>query len=613
MCGIMGYVGARPIAKDVVLQGLKSLEYRGYDSAGIALIHNGKLWVEKRAGKIDELIAGLNPEVPQGCTAIGHTRWATHGRPTDENAHPHFDCSQTIAVIHNGIIENYRELKEELLAEGHRFTSQTDTEVLAHLIEEHSAHADSLEDAVRGALQGVRGAYAIAVLSLEHPDEIVAAKTASPLVIGLGEGENFLASDVPALLPHTKRTLFLNDGEIAVLRRDSVKIMDFEGREISREPTVIRWDPITAQKQGFKHFMLKEIHEQPQAVANTLHGRLDLESGRIYLDEIELSPERTQQLEGITLIGCGTAYHAAWTAKYLWQRILNLPITVELASEFRYGEPYLSPNTLVVAVSQSGETADTLAGVRLARERGAPVLAITNTMGSSLSREADFTLYTHAGPEIGVASTKCFLVQLAALGLLGLRLTELRGSLPQDLDVRRALEALAEAPGLIERTLKLEEPIQALAQKFYDKPNFLYLGRDLLCPIAYEGALKLKEISYIHAEGYAAGEMKHGPIALIDENMPVVVLVTKHSVYEKVFSNIEEVKARKGIVIALTDTESPDLARVADHIVTVPEADPWVIPMVFTVPLQLFAYHIAVLRGTDVDQPRNLAKSVTVE
>ncbi len=613
MCGIMGYVGARPVARDVVLQGLTSLEYRGYDSAGIALVHEGKLWVEKRAGKIDELISGLNPEMPQGYTAIGHTRWATHGRPTDENAHPHFDCSRTLAVIHNGIIENYRRLKEELLREGHEFRSQTDTEVLAHLIEEHLAEADRLEEAVRKALQGVRGAYALAVLSLQHPDEIVVAKTASPLVIGLGEDENYLASDVPALLPHTKRMLFLADGEIAVLRGDSVEIRDFDGRRIEREPTLIQWDPITAQKQGFKHFMLKEIHEQPQAVANTLHGRLDLESGQIYLDEIEISPERARQLEGITLIGCGTAYHAAWTAKYLWQRLLNLPVAVELASEFRYGEPYLSPNTLVVAVSQSGETADTLAGVRLAREEGAPVLAITNTMGSTLSREADFTLYTHAGPEIGVASTKCFLVQLAALALLGFRLGELRGSLPPGFDLRGALEALAEAPGLLEKALRLEDEVKTLARTFYDKPNFLYLGRDLLCPIAYEGALKLKEISYIHAEGYAAGEMKHGPIALIDENMPVVVLVTKHSVYEKVFSNIEEVKARKGIVIALTDTESPDLVRVADHILKVPEADPWVLPMVFTVPLQLFAYHIAVLRGTDVDQPRNLAKSVTVE
>ena len=613
MCGIMGYVGARTVARDVVLQGLKSLEYRGYDSAGVAVVHDGKLWIEKRAGKIDELIAELNPEIPNGHIALGHTRWATHGRPTDENAHPHVDCSQTLAVIHNGIIENYRALKEELVREGHEFRSQTDTEVLAHLIEKHRAHTGSLEEAVRRALQGVRGAYALAVLSVEHPDEIVAAKTASPLVIGLGEGENFLASDVPALLPHTRRMLFLDDGEIAVLRRDSVRITDFEGREIPREPSVIQWDPITAQKQGFKHFMLKEIHEQPQAVANTLHGRLDLEGGEIYLEEVDLSPERARHLEGITLIGCGTAYHAAWTAKYLWQRVLNLPITVELASEFRYSGPYLSPHVLVVAVSQSGETADTLAGVRLARAKGAPVLAITNTMGSSLSREADFTLYTHAGPEIGVASTKCFLVQLAALALLGFRLGELRGSLPEGFSLRGALEALAEAPGLVERALKLEEPVRALARVFYDKPNFLYLGRDILCPIAYEGALKLKEISYIHAEGYAAGEMKHGPIALIDENMPVVVLVTRHSVYEKVFSNIEEVKARKGIVIALTDTESPDLARVADHIVRVPEADPWVLPMVFTVPLQLFAYHIAVLRGTDVDQPRNLAKSVTVE
>jgi glucosamine--fructose-6-phosphate aminotransferase (isomerizing) len=607
----MGYVGSRPVAKEVVLSGLKALEYRGYDSAGIAIIKDGSLRVAKRAGKIDELIRSIDLQIPSGDLALGHVRWATHGRPTDENAHPHWDCKKQIALVHNGIIENYRPLKEKLMAEGHEFTSQTDTEVLAHLIEEH--YQGDLKEAVRRGLQGVKGAFAITVISKDSC-EIVAAKTASPLVIGLGEGENFLASDVPALLPHTRRMLFLEDGELAVIRKDSVELFDFQGRKIEREPTLINWDPITAQKQGYKHFMLKEIHEQPQAVANTLRGRVELEEGEIYLDELglELSREAICALENITLIACGTAYHAAWTAKYLWQRFLDLPIGVELASEFRYSRPHLNEKTLVIAVSQSGETADTLAGVRLAKERGVPVLAITNTLGSTISREADYTLYTHAGPEIGVASTKCFLAQLAALALVGLHFGRRRERLSKEA-VREALEQLVKAPGLVERVLKSEPQVEALARTFYNTSNFLFLGRDILCPIAYEGALKLKEISYIHAEGYAAGEMKHGPIALIDEEMPVVVLVTKNSVYDKVFSNIEEVKARKGIVIALTDTRNPDLERIADHLLEIPQTDPLLTPMLFTVPLQLLAYHIGVLRGTDVDQPRNLAKSVTVE
>ena len=610
----MGYVGTREVARDVVLQGLKLLEYRGYDSAGIAVIDGGKLWVAKRAGKIDELVRQVEAsgEIPQGMTALGHTRWATHGRPTDENAHPHLDCTGRLALIHNGIIENYSALKEKLLAEGHEFRSQTDTEVLTHLIEKYFNKTGNLEAAVRATLQLVKGAYAIAVLSLDAPDEIIVAKTASPLVIGLGEGETYLASGIPALLPYTKRMLFLSDGEIAVLTREGARITDFQGNEITREPTLIQWDPITAQKQGYKHFMLKEIHEQSQAVANTLHGRLDLETGQLYLDELGLDEEQIKQLQQVVLIGCGTAYHAAWAAKYLWQRFLDLPVQAELASEFRYSHPYLSSRSLVIAVSQSGETADTLAGVRLAREADVPVLAITNTPGSAISREADVTLYTHAGPEIGVASTKCFLAQLAALALLGLHLGAVRGRISPN-ELQKALEQLAAAPSLIEQALKLEDEMKRLARTFYDKSNFLYLGRDILCPIAYEGALKLKEISYIHAEGYAAGEMKHGPIALIDEHMPVVVLVTKHSVYEKVFSNIEEVKARKGIVLAFTDALTPELERVADELIPLPESGLWTTPMTFTVPLQLLAYHIAVLRGTDVDQPRNLAKSVTVE
>ncbi len=610
MCGIMGYVGRKPRARDAVLSGLRTLEYRGYDSAGIAAIEDGRLSVAKRAGKLEELIREISAHASSATTALGHTRWATHGRVTDENAHPHCDCKNTLAVIHNGIIENYLSFKADLMAEGHKFRSQTDTEVLAHLFEKH--YRGDLAEAVRKGLQGVKGAFAVAVVCSKSPHEIVVAKTASPLVIGLGEGENFLASGVPALLPYTRRMIFLNDGELAVISRDKVKITDLEGRDVQREPLHINWDPITAQKQGYKHFMLKEIHEQPQAVAHTLRGRVDLEAGAVYLDELGLEPDRVRALAHVTLIACGTAWHACWTAKYLWQRYLDLPIGVEIASEFRYSQPYLNKNTLVVAVSQSGETADTLAGVRLAKEKGAPVLAITNNVGSAISREADWTLYTQAGLEISVASTKCFLAQLAALTLLGLRLAQLRGRLSKEA-IRQALEQLVAAPGLLEQVLKSNAGVEALAQRFYHKTNFLFFGRDLLCPIAYEGALKLKELSYIHAEGYAAGEMKHGPLALIDEEMPIVVLISKNSIYEKVFSNIEEVKARKGIVIALTDERTRDLERIADHLVEIPLADPMIAPMLFTVPLQLFAYHVAVLRGTDVDQPRNLAKSVTVE
>jgi len=606
----MGYVGRQPRAKEVVLNGLKALEYRGYDSAGIAIVEENRLWVAKRAGRLDELIHEIGSQASSATTALGHTRWATHGRVTDENAHPHCDCKQSLAVIHNGIIENYLGFKESLIAQGHEFISQTDTEVLAHLFEKH--YRGDLEEAVRKGLQGVKGAFALAVVSQKSPHEIVVAKTASPLVIGLGDQENFLASGVSALLPYTRQMIFLNDGELAVIRRDSIKITDFEGRELKREPLHIDWDPVMAQKQGYKHFMLKEIYEQPQTVANTVHGRVDLEAGEIYLDDLALTDDYIRHIKNITLIACGTAWHACWTAKYLWQRYLDLPIGIEIASEFRYSRPYLSKNTLVIAVSQSGETADTLAGVRLAKEKGAMVLAITNSVGSAISREADWTLYTQAGPEIGVASTKCFLAQLAALALLGLYLGRERGTLSQEA-IRKALEQLVAAPGLLEKVLQGDGQIETLARLFYDKPNFLFLGRDILCPIAYEGALKLKEISYIHAEGYAAGEMKHGPIALIDEKMPVVVLVTKNSVYDKVFSNIEQVKARKGIVIALSDERSRDLERIADHVVEIPLTDPITTPMLFAVPLQLFAYHVAVLRGTDVDQPRNLAKSVTVE
>jgi glucosamine--fructose-6-phosphate aminotransferase (isomerizing) len=609
MCGIVGYIGGSP-AKEILLNGLHALEYRGYDSTGIALIESDGLWVAKRAGKLNELVQEVAEERLKGCVGIGHSRWATHGRPSDENSHPHLDCTRTLAVIHNGIIENFSSLKEQLMSEGHEFRSETDTEVLSHLFEKH--YRGDLAAAVRAGLRDVRGAFAIAVLSQSSPDEIVAAKTSSPLVIGLGQGENFLASDVPALLPHTRQMLFLSDGEMAVIRRDGVEISDLEGHRIQRESTRIDWDPVTAQKQGYKHFMLKEIFEQPQAVADTLTGRFGDRPGEVLLRELPLSAERLKSLKNIYLVACGTSWHAGLVAKYLYQRFLKLPIGVELASEFRYSEPYVSDRTLVIAISQSGETIDTLAAIRQAKKQGATIISIVNVVGSQMTRDSDGVIYTHAGPEIAVASTKATTAQLAALALLGVYLGRQRGELSVK-EAEEQLQALRQAPTLIEKVLSRASEVETLAQRFYDKSDFLFFGRDILCPIAYEGALKLKEISYIHAEAYAAGEMKHGPIALIDEKMPVVILVSKNSVYDKVFSNIQEVKARKGIVIALTDERTAALEGVADHIVELPTSPQPLTPLIFVVPLQLLAYYVGVLRGTDVDQPRNLAKSVTVE
>ena len=614
MCGIIGYIGkGRGRAKEILLEGLKRLEYRGYDSAGIALIEGGKLLIFKRAGKVTELEGMVADSDLQANLGIGHSRWATHGRPTDENAHPHRDCRGTLAVVHNGIIENYLELKEDLQRRGHKFTSQTDTEVLAHLFEEHyRGRGDlDLEEAVRTGLKGVKGAFAIAVISKDS-EEIVAARLGSPLVIGLGERENFLASDIPAILPYTRRMLFLNDGEMAVLTTTEVRLTTFSGEEISREPRRIDWDPVTAQKGGYKHFMLKEIHEQPQGVEDTIRGRYSLDGGEVFLEELALPGRKAEELRNIYLLACGTSFYAGLVAKYLWQDWLRLPIGAEIGSEFRYSDPYIDDKTLVVAISQSGETADTLAGVRISKERGATVIAVANVVGSSITREADGVVYTHAGPEIGVASTKTFTAQLAALALLGIYLGRKRGELSPS-RAREVLEGLASGPRQLEAILGKEPEVQALARKFYDKSDFLFLGRDILHPIALEGALKLKEISYIHAEGYPAGEMKHGPIALIDEEMPVVVLVTKNSVYDKVFANIEEVKARKGIVLVVADEVNEEIERVADQIFEIPQTPEVLTPMVFVVPLQLLAYHIGVLRGTDVDQPRNLAKSVTVE
>ena len=603
MCGIVGYVGPRR-AQDVLLEGLTRLEYRGYDSAGLAVLDGGRISLVRRVGKIRNLREAVEKRPLAGYLGIGHTRWATHGLPSEENAHPHTDCSGNIALVHNGIIENHRELRKELSAHGHRFTSQTDTEVLVHLVEEH--YSGDLVEAVREALAQAQGAFAIAVIHAGHPNEIVVARQGSPLVVGVREEEGFVASDAPALLPYTREFCFLADGEVARIRPGRVELLAADGTPKEPEFRHVPWDPLTAEKQGYRHFMEKEIHEQPQAVADTLRGQLwsSWEGG--------LSEEHLKDVDHIYLIACGTSYHAALVAEYLWEPLLGLPVEAEIASEFRYKSPALGPGTLVVAVSQSGETVDTLMAVREARGRGAKALAVSNIVGSAIPRESDGVIYTRAGLEIGVAASKTFTAQLAALNLLGLRIAHARGGLSQE-DMEAAFDLLSRGPALIGQSLEMEEEVEKLAQLFYQKSDFLYLARGVLYPLALEGALKLKEISYIHAEGYPAGEMKHGPIALIDEGMPVVFLVSQEELWDKALANMEEVRARRGILIVFSDQDHPELRRLADHLVLLPKAPRPLVPLVFAPPLQLLAYHIARLRGTDVDQPRNLAKTVTVE
>lgn len=610
MCGIIGYVGSGP-AKELIIEGLTRLEYRGYDSAGIAILDGDKLVVEKKAGKIGQLRETIGDKKMEGNLGLGHTRWATHGRPTEENAHPHLDCGKNLAVVHNGIIENYLPLKRDLLNKGHKFISETDTEVLAHLFEEY--YQGNLEEAVRKGLKQVKGAYGVAVIHKDSPGKIVAARLGSPLIIGCGEGENFLASDIPAVLPHTRNMLFLKEGELATITSQTRKLFNFDGKEIKREPTKIGWDPATAKKGGYKHFMLKEIHEQPKAVADTLRGRFSLEKGQIFLENIgEKLGKKIKSIKNIYFVACGTSSYAGLTARYIWEDFLDIPMSAELASEFRYSKPHIDQNSLVIAISQSGETADTLQALRNAKDCGASIISIVNVLGSTITRLSDGLIYTRAGSEIGVASTKAFTCQLTALYLLGLFLALSRGSIESE-KASSLLESVSRAPKLLENLLDKEDEIKKLAGSFYSYSNFLFLGRNILYPIALEGALKLKEISYIHAEGYPAGEMKHGPIALIDENMPVVTLVTENSVYDKVFSNIEEVKARGGIVICFTDQLNENIEKIGDHIFEIPRTSISLTPLLFVLPLQLLAYHVGVLRGTDVDQPRNLAKSVTVE
>ncbi len=607
MCGIIGYVGHQQVVP-VLLEGLKRLEYRGYDSAGIAMLSNGALAVRRCKGKIRQLEELLKGETISGTVGIGHTRWATHGRPSEENAHPH--RSGGIVVVHNGIIENYLTLKHALEAEGRVFASETDTEVIVHLIDR--AFAGNLEAAVRQALKEVQGAYSIAAIAESDPDKVVVARMASPLVVGLGQGEYLVASDIPAILHHTRDVLFLDDGEVATATPEGVTITTLDGTPVTKEVKQVLWNPVMAEKGGYKHFMLKEIFEQPRAIWDTIRGRLSQETGSVVLHEMNLSDEDVSRLQKIALVACGTSYHAALVGKYLLEQVCGLPVEADIASEFRYRDPLVDDTTLGVFISQSGETADTLAAVREAKRKGTHVLSICNVVESSISRESDGVLYTHAGPEIGVASSKAFTAQLAALYMLSIYLGRARGRLSEEAG-SEMIQALVEVPKHVEDILEHDSLYEELARHFADRNDFLYLGRGINYPIALEGALKLKEISYIHAEGYPAGEMKHGPIALIDESMPVVVLAPRDAVYEKMLGNIEEVKTRDGIVIAFTDEGNEELEGKVNHLFTVPQTTPLLMPILLSIPMQLIAYHIAVRRGCDVDQPRNLAKSVTVE
>ena len=606
MCGIVGYVGPRQCV-EIVVSGLKKLEYRGYDSAGVAVVGASGLEVARAKGKLANLVGVLKEHPLAGCTGIGHTRWATHGRPSDENAHPHRYGG--VAVVHNGIIENHLALRSALQTRGHRFASETDTESFAHLI------AEALEDgrrnlvqAVRAALAQVQGTYAVAVISDRFPNQIVAAKNASPLVVGFGQGENFLASDVPAILEHTRDVVYLEEGELALLTPESVVIEDRDGAPVDRPPRRIEWSAVAAEKEGHKHFMHKEIHEQPRALVDTIRGRTLLEEGDVVLDGIELSSEQARNLSRVVIVACGTSWHAGLCGRYMLESLARLPVEVELASEFRYRDPIVDERTLCLAISQSGETADTLAAVKEAKRRGARAISICNVVGSAIPRECDGTLYTRAGPEIGVASTKAFTTQLACLFLLAVKLGRLRGALAPEA-ARTHLAALRQVPQWMEQVVRQEPSLIPVAKRCAQARDVLFLGRGSQYPVALEGALKLKEISYIHAEGYAAGEMKHGPIALVDENLPVVVLATREPVYEKTLGNMEEVRARGGLVYAVVSEGDVYAASLAQVALTVPEAP----PLLSILPLQFLAYHVADLKGTDVDQPRNLAKSVTVE
>lgn len=619
MCGIVGYVGKKEVVP-VIIEGLRRLEYRGYDSAGIAVGGNGAgLQIRRASGKLRNLEDVIRSKPLEGSTyGIGHTRWATHGRPTEENAHPHRDCTGKIVVVHNGIVENYLQLKKQLISEGHKFVTETDTEIVAHLIEKN-AKGKSLEDAVRASVKQLTGVFALVVISVDEPNKIVAARNGPPAVIGLGNNEYFVASDVPAILEHTRDLFFLADGDLAIVTADGVKVTDFDANPLERKPQRITWDPIMAEKGGFKHFMLKEIYEQPRAVRDTTLSRYSLDSGSVFLEEMDITEEEFRRARKINIAACGTSWHAGQAGKFMIERLARVPVEVDYASEWRYRDPITSPDEITLLITQSGETADTIAAQREAKAKGSKTLAICNVVGSMIARESAGTIYTHAGPEIGVASTKAFTAQLTALFLFALYVARVRGAVSPE-EAKVLISELTKVPGKLEALLAIDKECDELAKRYYKAQDFLFLGRGIHYPIALEGALKLKEISYIHAEGYPAGEMKHGPNALIDENLPVVVIATcdrsdPNSVlrYEKTMSNMQEVTARSGKVIALATEGDEDIKSTADHVLYVPAAPELLLPILEVVPLQLLAYHIAVRRGCDVDQPRNLAKSVTVE
>ena len=620
MCGIVGYVGNKQVVP-LIIDGLRKLEYRGYDSAGIAVVDGDQhLELRRAEGKLRNLEEAIRLKPLDGNYGIGHTRWATHGRPTEENAHPHRDQSGKVVVVHNGIIENYLSLKERLAADGHEFKTETDTEVVAHLIGHYKDTENlSLEDAVRKAAQELRGIFAMSIISVDEPDTIVAVREGPPVVIGLGDGEFFVASDVPPILAHTRDVFFLGDKEIAVLTKDSVRVTDFDGNIVEPKQQRITWDPIMAEKGGFKHFMLKEIYEQPRAVRDTVQGRISLDTGKVYLEAMDISEDDFRSFTSIKIAACGTSWHAALAGKYMLEKLARIPVEVDYASEFRYRDPVLTENDLLIVISQSGETADTIAAMREAKRQGCKVLAVCNVQGSMITREADGTILTHAGPEIGVASTKAFTAQMTALYLFAMYLGDLRGTIPQD-EAKKLAQDLAELPLKIEQLLNDADSIEELSKEYFRVQDFLYLGRGINFPVALEGALKLKEISYIHAEGYPAGEMKHGPNALIDEKLPVVIVNTREKGneaselrYEKTHSNIVEVKARDGIIISVLTEGDEMSSKESTHLIEIPETSDLLGPILSVVPLQLLSYHIAVRRGCDVDQPRNLAKSVTVE
>ncbi|MBM3787907.1 MAG: glutamine--fructose-6-phosphate transaminase (isomerizing) [Acidobacteria bacterium] len=619
MCGIVGYIGRRKTAL-IVLDGLRRLEYRGYDSAGIAVFdENGELLIRRASGKLHNLEETVRQSPIEGNYGIGHTRWATHGRPTEENAHPHTGPRRNVVLVHNGIVENYLELRRELEALGHVFVTETDTEVVAHLVEVAISSGLCFEEAVRKTVKRINGVFALAIMAKSDPGKIIAARSGPPVVIGLGDGEYFVASDVPAILSHTRDMFFLDDGDLAVVTADGVKLSDFEGQPIKRQVTHIMWDPILAEKGGYKHFMLKEIYEQPRAVRDTLLGRVGQESGRVFLEEMSITPEEFAGFNQIRIVACGTSWHAGLTGKFMIERLARIPVEVDYGSEFRYRDPIVDEKTLTVVISQSGETADTIAAQREAKQKGSKTLAICNVIGSMIPREAAGTILTHAGPEIGVASTKAFTSQVTALFVLAMYIGQQRGILNEE-QSRALVAELVRLPGKLEHVLGSEVHYEDIARALFRATDFLYLGRGVHFPIALEGALKLKEISYIHAEGYPAGEMKHGPNALIDEKLPVVVLAAYDPAdaasrirYEKTLSNIQEVKAREGIVIGIINEGDKDARKMCSFSIEIPVTSELLLPLLEIIPLQLLAYHIAVRRGCDVDQPRNLAKSVTVE